>query len=144
GRRRMQMRGLRHVVLAEKRVQQIFERAASAQNARFDGAYATFEDFCDFLVAEPFEIAQDDRAAENIGDLAESVLYNGLDFARRELIEWRCMHIFHFKFRLAFFWFRVDWDIFLQVALEPAAVIQGFANGDTIKPGFQRAALAEI
>src|SRR5439155_18914607 len=45
---------------------------------------------------------------------------------------------------LALFGFGVNRNVFLQVALEPALVIQRFANRDAVKPRFQRAALAEI
>src|ERR1700686_4483089 len=58
---------MRRVMLDEKRVEQILEGAASAQNARFDSADATFENFGDFFIAQTFQIAQDDRAAKHIG-----------------------------------------------------------------------------
>src|ERR1700688_109667 len=66
---------MRRGMLDEKRVEQIFEGAASAQNARFYGADATFENFGDFLVAQPFQIAKDDRTTKHVGNLAERALH---------------------------------------------------------------------
>ena len=63
---------------------------------------------------------------------------------RRKLLERRGTKIFDFDARLPFLRFGVDGNVFLQMTLEPALVIQGFANGDTIEPSFQRAALAKI
>ena len=49
-----------------------------------------------------------------------------------------------FDLRLALFGFSVDGDVFLEVALEPAAIVESFADGDAIKPGLEGAALAKI
>src|SRR5256885_15987241 len=69
---------------------------------------------------------------------------NPLNFLCRQLLERRGAKILDFDARMPFFRFRVDGNIFLQVALEPALVVQRFANRDAVEPRFQRAALAEI
>src|SRR4029077_4274779 len=90
-----------------------------------------------------FEVAQDDRAAENVGYLPQSPLHGLLYFVSRELIERSAGEIFDFDLRLARFGFSVDGDVFLEMALEPAAIVESFANGDAIKPGLEGAALAK-
>src|SRR5713101_9911629 len=67
-----------------------------------------------------------------------------LNFQSCELLERRGAEIFDFDARLSFFRFGINGNVLLQVALEPALVIQCFANGDAVEPRFQRAALAEI
>src|SRR6266704_2260410 len=62
---------------------------------------------------------------------------------RRELLERRGSEILDFDAALAFFRFGVDGNILLKMTLEPALVIQRFANRDAVEPRFQRAALAE-
>ena len=116
------------VLLVEKRVEQIFQGAAAAQDARFHSAHATFQNFGNFLVAQTLQISQDDSAAKYFRNFVERVLYHGLNLARCELVEWSSLHIFNFQLGLAFFRFRVNRNIFLQMTLEPAAVIQGFTN----------------
>src|SRR5258706_11889719 len=69
---------------------------------------------------------------------------NHLNFQSSELLERRGAEILDFDARLPFLRFGIDRNILLQVALEPALVIQRFANGDAVEPRFQRAALAEI
>src|ERR1700747_863901 len=131
------------VLLTEKRVQQILQGAATAQNARLHCAYAAFQNFGDFLVAETLEIAKNHSTAKYIGNFIERGLHYRLNFARCELVEWSGVHIFNFQLGLAFFRFRVNRNIFLQMTLEPAAVIQGFTNSDAIQPGLQRTTLAK-
>src|ERR1700688_4733549 len=42
---------------------------------------------------------------------------------------------------MALFGLGINGNIFLQMAFEPAAVVEGFANGDTIEPSLQRTTL---
>ena len=109
----------------------------------FTGADAALQDFGDFFVAQSFEVAKDYGAAKDFGNFLERVLHGGLNFVRGELLERRGGEIFNLDGGVAFFGFGVDGDIFLQVALEPALVVQGFADGDAIEPGLERTALAE-
>ena len=90
-----------------------------------------------------FEIAQNHRAAKDIGNLLQRALHRSLNLVRRKLIERRLRQIFDFDRRVTLFRLRVDRNIFLQVPLEPALVIQRFANGDAIQPGLERTAHAE-
>src|SRR5271165_2842341 len=62
----------------------------------------------------------------------------------RELIERRSGEIFDLNVRGAFFGLRVDGNILLKMPLEPAAMIQCFADGDAIEPGLEGAALAKV
>ena len=130
--------------LRQKRLENFFQRAASAKNAGLHRADAAFEDFGDFFVAEAFEVAQNHRGAKNVGNLLQRAVHGHLNFQRGELLERRGAEIFDLDVRFSFFRLGVDRNIFLQVALEPALVIQRFANGDAVEPRFQRAALAEI
>ena len=102
-----------------------------------------FQHFRDFFVAQTFEIAQDDRAAKNVGDELQRVLHGYLDFLGSELIERRGAEILDVNLRKSFFRVGIDGDILLQVALEPAAMIESFPDGDAIKPSLQRAALTK-
>jgi len=69
------------------------------------------------------------------------VLHGLLNLVRGNLVEGCSAQILDFNRAVAFFRFRIDGDIFLQVALEPTLVIQRFANGDAVQPRFQRTAL---
>ena len=109
------------VALAEERLQNFLERAAAAKNAGLHGAHADFQNFGHFFVAQAFEITQDDRAAKNVRHLLEGALHGYLNFLRCELIEGRGAQIFDIDLGISFFRLRIDRDIFLQVALEPAA-----------------------
>jgi len=51
--------------VAEHGQQNVFEGAAATQDSRFHGAHTAFENFGDFLIAEAFEIAKDDRSAKH-------------------------------------------------------------------------------
>src|SRR5437879_6480610 len=73
----------------------------------------------------------------------QRILHDGLNLARGQLLEGCGAEIFDFDGSLPFFYFGVDGDVFLQVAFEPAAMIERFADADAIEPGFQRAALPE-
>jgi len=128
----------------QKGLKNFFQCAASAKDAGLHGAYAAFENFGDFFVTQAFEIAQNHRAAKNFGNLLQSAVDGHLNFQRGKLLERRGAEILDFDVALAFFRFGVDRNIFLQMTLEPALMIQRFANGDAVEPRFQRAALAEI
>src|SRR5205814_6487545 len=121
-----------------------FQRSTSAKNARFDGAHAAFKNFGDLFIAQSFEIAKNDGAAKDVGNLVQRILHHRLDFARSELVKWSRVHIFNLELALALFRFRVDRNILLQMTLEPAAMVEGFANSDAVKPSLQRAALAKM
>src|SRR5208282_3802474 len=62
---------------------------------------------------------------------------------RGHLVVRRGAVVFHFHRRTTLFRLRINRNILLEVALEPAAVVQRFANGDAVKPGLQRTAAAE-
>jgi len=61
-----------------------------------------------------------------------------------KLLERSGATIFDFNVRVPFFGLGIDGNVFLQMPLEPAPVVQRFANGDAVKPSFQGAAPAEI
>src|SRR5882672_11757453 len=129
---------------AEQRLQKILERAAAAKNSGLHGAYTALENFRDFLVAETFEVAQDHGAAKDIGNLLQGAAHCHLNFHGCELLE-RCgATIFDFQVRVALFRLGIDGNVFLQMPLEPALVVQRFTNRDAVKPSFQGTALAEI
>src|SRR5579862_5018635 len=144
GCRRRPLRQTGGAVLAEQRVEQFLEGAPAAQDSRFHRADAAFEHFGDFLVAQPFEITQDDRAAKHIGNLTQRLLYHVLNLARRQLVKRRPVQVLNLDRRLAFVRLRVDGNVLLQVTLEPAAVVEGFANGDPVQPGFQGTSLTKL
>src|SRR5262249_5287130 len=100
--------------------------------------------FGDFFVAQTFEIAQNHRAAEDIGNLREGRLHSALNFERGELIERRSTSVFNFQRRVAFFGFSVNRNVLLKVTLEPAAMIERLTNRDAIEPRLQRTAAEEI
>jgi len=52
---------------AEQRLQNVLERVAAAQNSGLHGPDTALENFRDFLVAEAFEVAQNHRAAKDVG-----------------------------------------------------------------------------
>src|SRR6266700_158531 len=116
---------------------------APAKDAGFDRADGAFQNFGDFLVTQAFEVAQNHRAAKNIGNMLQRFVNGHLNFQRRELLERRGTEILDFDAALAFFRFGVDGNMLLKMTLEPALVIQRFANRDAGEPRFQRAALAE-
>src|SRR5262249_54802144 len=99
-------------VFAEQRIKQFFQSAAAAQDARLDRADAAFEHFRYLLVAQTFQVAQDDSAAEDVRYLGERLLHDGLNFARSQLIERRRMQIFDLNARLALFRFSIDRNVF--------------------------------
>ena len=128
----------------EQRFKNFFESAAAAEDAGFYGADAAFENFGDLFVAKAFDIAEDDGTAKNVGNVIERALHGDLNFVRGELFKRSGAEIFDFHLRATFGGFGIDGNIFLRMTLEPALVIESFANGDAIEPGLQRAALAEI
>jgi len=130
-------------MFTEQRIEKFLEGAAAAQDARFDRADAALEDFRNFFVAQPFQVAQDDGAAKDVGHLSERLLHDGLNFARSQLVEGRCVQVFDLDAGLALFGFGVNRNIFLQVTPEPAAVIEGFANSDAVEPSLQLTALTK-
>ena len=129
---------------AQKRLKNFFQRATPAKNAGLYRANAAFQNFSDFLVTQAFEVAQNHRAAKNIRNLLQSAVNGDLNFQSGELLKGRGAEIFDFDAGLPFFRFGIDGNILLQMTLEPALVIQRFANGDAVEPSFQRAALTEI
>src|SRR5882762_4225668 len=129
---------------AEQRLQKILERAAAAKNAGLHGAYTALENFRDFLIAETFEVAQNHGAAKDIGNLLQGAAHCYLNFNGGKLLERCSAMIFDFHVRVPFFRLGIDGNVFLQMPLEPALVVQRFANGDAIEPGLQGAALAKI
>jgi len=133
-----------NLLRAQKRLKNFLEAAASAQDAGLHRADAAFQNFGNFLVTQTFEIAQNHRAAKNLRNLLQSAVDDRLNFLRRQLLEGSGAEILDFDARVALFRFGVERNIFLQVTLEPALVIQRFANRDAVEPRFQRAALAEI
>jgi len=128
---------------AQKRLKNIFERAAATKDAGLNSADAAFQNFRDFLITQAFEVAQNYRAAKHVGNLLQSAADGHLNFQSGELLEGSGAKIFDFDARLPFFRFGIDGNVLLQMALEPPLVIQRFADGDAVEPSFQRAALAE-
>jgi len=128
----------------QKRLKKFFQRAAPAKDAGLHRADAAFQNFRDFLVTQAFEIAQNHRAAKDIGNPLQSAVDGQLNFQSGELLEGRGAKISDFDAGLPFFRYGVDGNIFLHMTLEPALVVQRFADGDAVEPRFQRAAAAEI
>src|SRR5438477_12464901 len=128
----------------QKRLKNFLQRAAPAKDAGLHRADAAFQNFGNFLVTQAFEVAQNHRAAKNLRNLLQSTVDDGLNFLGRQLLERSGTEILDFDARVALFRFGVDRNILLQVALEPALVVQRFTNRDAVQPRFQRAALAEI
>ena len=133
-----------NLVCAQKRLKNFLQRAAPAKDAGLHRADAAFQNFRDFLVTQAFEIAQDHGAAKDIGNLLQSGLDDNSNFQGRELLERRGAKILNLDAGLTFLRLGIDRNILLHVAFEPSLVIQRFADGDTVEPRFQRAALAEI
>ena len=74
------MLGMQRVT--QHRLQNFFQRAAATQDSRLHRAHAAIQHFRNFFVAESFEVAQDYRAAEHIGNLLQRALYRALNFVR--------------------------------------------------------------
>ena len=132
------------LVSAQERLKNFFQGAAPAKDAGLYRTNAALQNFGDFLVTQAFEIAQNHRTAKNLRNLLQSAVDDGLNFLGRQLLERSGTEILDFDARVALFRFGVDRNILLQVALEPALVVQRFTNRDAVQPRFQRAALAEI
>src|SRR5262249_29474621 len=86
-------RRVRGAVLAEQRVEQLLQGAAAAQDARFHRAHAAFQHFGDLLVAQPFQIAEDDRPAKHLRYPGQRALDHRLDLAGSQLVEGRGLEI---------------------------------------------------
>ena len=131
------------VMFRQQRLENFLQRAAPAQYAGFYGADAALQNFGDFLVAEAFQIAKNYGHAENVRHALQRRLHGVLHFLRGKLFERRGAQIFDINVGVTFFGFRINGNIFLQVAFEPALVIQRFPDGDAIKPGFEGTAVTE-
>jgi len=94
--------------IAQKRIQQILQRAASAQNAGLHCADAAFQNFGDFFVAQNLRGLQKSRRCENIRHLRERGLHGALNFQRSKLLERRGARRLHFQRRMALFRLGVD------------------------------------
>src|SRR5882724_1339302 len=102
--------------------------------------------------AEPEEgrahIEIEDRGATPFEQLLaveiQGAAHRHLNFHGRKLLKRSGATIFDFNVRAPFFRLGIDGNVFLQMPLEPALVVQRFANGDAVKPSLQGAALAEI
>jgi len=125
--------------VAEQRLQKILQRAAATKNSGLHGADTAFEDFRDFLVAETFEVAQKSPHCEKTsGTCLQGAAHRHLNFHGRELLERRGAMVFDFNVRAAFFRLGIDGNVFLQMPLEPALVIQRFANSRCGKAKFSK------
>src|SRR5260370_25764360 len=142
-RRRLRMARVNRL-RSQTRLKNFLQRTASVKDAGLHRADTAFQNFGNFLVTQAFQVTQDHSAAENLVNLLQSAVDDGLNFQGRELVKRRGAEILDFDARVTFFRFGVYGNVFLQVALEPALVIQRLANRDAVKPRFQRAALAEI
>src|ERR1700747_3654781 len=127
----------------QQRLKEILQRTAATEDARFYCAGAALQDFGDFFVAQAFEVAEDHRAAEHLGNFLERALHRGLNFVGGKLLEGRGGEVFDLDGRMTFFGFGVDGNVFLEMAFEPALVVQSFANGDAVEPGLERTAPTE-
>src|SRR2546422_3403170 len=128
----------------EERLQKFLQRAAPAENPRFHRAHAAVQNFRDFLITEPFKVAQNHRGAKYVRNVPQSPVHRGLNFQGRKLLERRRAEILDLDVSLPFLRPGIDRNILLQMPLEPALVIQSFANRDAIEPRLQRASPAEI
>src|SRR5437016_14147781 len=75
------------LVSAQERLKNFFQGAAPAKDAGLHRADAAFQNFGDFLVTQAFEVAQDHRAAKDIGNLLQSAVDGYLNLQRSELLE---------------------------------------------------------
>ena len=92
----------------QQRLENFLEQASSAQDAGFDSADVALEHFGDFFVAEAFEIAKDDGAAEAVRDLREGMLHGNLNFVRGKLLEGIGAKVFNFDSVMSFFRFYIE------------------------------------
>src|SRR5271169_5581599 len=132
------------LLLAKKRLENLPESATTTKDSRLHRADAAFEDFRNLVVAQSLEVAQDNSGAKHFRNFLQSMMHGNLNLSRSQLLKGCCPQIFDFDRGMAFFEFGVNRNILLQMALEPAFVIERLANGDAVNPGFQRAALAEL
>lgn len=110
--RRALRSGMR-LALPQKRLENLSQRPAPAQNSRFHCPHAALEDLRHFLVTQSFQIAQNDRGAKYIRNFLQSALHGDLNFARSELLERRGTEILDFNRRVTLLGRRVNRNIFL-------------------------------
>src|SRR5262249_49866349 len=84
------------------------------------------------------------RTAKTLRNFLQRALNRHLNFVCRELLKRRATKISNLNTHLPFRRLRIDRNVFLQMPLEPALLIQRFANSDTVEPRFQRATLTEL
>src|SRR5580700_2823918 len=128
----------------EQWFENFFESAAAAKDAGLHRAYAHFQHFGDFLVAQTLEVSQDHRAAKDLRNLLQSDLHRYLNLLGCEPIEGSSAEVRDVDLGKTFFGLGVNRDILLQVALEPAAMIERFADRDAVEPSLQGAALSKL
>lgn len=127
----------------KERIEQFAKSATAAEDSGLHSADGNFKDLGDFFVREALEIAEDHRAAKNLGNLSESAANDGLSFMSGELFEGSGFEIGQLGGRDGAFVIIVDGDLAAMVAEEPAALIESFANGDAVEPSFERTTAAE-
>src|SRR2546425_1145689 len=128
---------------AKKRLENFLQRAAAAQDARLHRTHGAIEHFGDLFVAQAFQVAQDHGAAKHFGNLLQRGLHGALNFARSQLLERRCAQILQLARAVPLFGCDVDRGLMAAMAVEPALLIERFANRDPVEPRLQRAAPAE-
>ena len=129
-------RACRCFALAKPRFQKFLQRAAPAQDAGLYRADAALEDLSYFLVGQAFQIAENYGAAKHFRNFLKRLLHGLLNFVGSKLIERRGARVLDFNRAAPLFGFRVDGNILVQVAPEPALMIQRFAESEV----FARAA----
>ena len=71
------------------RAENFAEHSPAAENPRFHGSHGNFEDFGDLFVRKPFEIPEDNGAAERGRNSGKGAPDGGLHFVRGALLEGR-------------------------------------------------------
>src|SRR5262249_49046349 len=125
-------------------LQNFFQRTAPPKDSGLHGTDVALENFSHLLVAEAFEVAQNHGSAKDLGKPLQGAADSHLNFLSCKHLERRGAEILNFQMCVAFLRPDVDRNVLLQMALEPALVVQRFSNGDAVEPSFQRAALAEV
>jgi len=128
----------------DKWIQNFLEQAAAAKNARFHGADGNFENFGDLFVGKVFEVAQNYGASKNFRNLGQRVAHFGLHLVHLETFEGRSLAVFQVERGMLALFFGVYRNLLTMMTPAPAAMVESLPDADTVKPGFEGAAAAEI
>src|SRR5207245_4772572 len=86
----------------EERLENFLQRPAPAKNPRFHRAHTAVQNFSDFLITKPFEVAQNHRGAKYVRNVLQSPVHRGLNFQGGKLLERRRTEILDLDVSLPF------------------------------------------